>query len=176
MKVLEFFTRVDLFLAKIFGWLVGLALYAMMILVFANVVFRYFLNMPITWGEEVAVFLLLFIALFGAYVGMVDRRMARITAIVNIVPPRWRKIFNLTAQMMIIYLLVFLVFYGFQFIMTDYMLTQKSSTLRLPMWIFYSFVPISSSMMLFHMILDVISYLVTGVFSMDDQSNVEEVN
>lgn len=176
MKGIDVLCQVDRFLAKVVGWIVGAVLYAMMILVFVNVVCRYFFNKPITWGEEISVFMLLFIALFGAYVGLVDRRMARITAIVGIVPPRWRKLFNLTAQVMIIYLLVFLVFYGFQFVTTPYMLTQKSSTLRWPMWIFYSFVPVASSLMLFHMILDVIQYLATGVFSMDDLSNVEEVN
>jgi len=148
----------------------------MMMLVFINVIFRYFINSPITWGEEVSVFLLMFIALFGAYVGIYECRMARITAIVNIVPIFWRKAFNLIAQFIIIYLLIFLVVYGFQFISTPYMLTQKTSTLRLPMWIFYSFVPISALLMLYHMILDVIRYLMTDKFSMDDESNVEEVN
>lgn len=176
MKVLKALERVDLFLAKVLGWIVGFVLYAMMLLVFINVIFRYFLNRPIVWAEEVSVLMLVFTALFGSYVGMVDRRMARITAIVNKVPMPWKKALNLLAQLFIVYLLVFLVVFGIQFVLTPYMLTQKTATLRFPMWIFYSFVPIASGLMLFHMILDIFRYFLLGEFSMDDDSNVEEVN
>lgn len=176
MQVLKLLEKVDLFLAKVLGWIVGFVLYAMMLLVFINVIFRYFLNRPIVWAEEVSVLMLVFVALFGSYVGMVDRRMARITAIVNRVPMPWKKALNLCAQLFIIYLLIFLVIFGVQFILTPYMLTQKTATLRLPMWVFYSFVPIASGLMLFHMILDIVHYLWLGEFSMDDDSNVEEVN
>lgn len=171
MKLLCFLEEVERRIVNVVRTMLAVVLYVMMFVVFFDVVMRYVFNNPIVWGEEAALLMMVFTALFGAYVAMTEHSLARITALVDIVPDGIRAFFNILAEAATIFLLYVMTYYGTTFIMTPYMQMQKTPTLRLPMWIFYGFVPLACGLMLFHTLLELARYLKTGYLPTDSKTH-----
>ena len=58
---------------RLVGWGLAVCLGAMTCIVFVSVVFRYVLNSPLTWSEELASLLFAWLTFIGAYVGFRTR-------------------------------------------------------------------------------------------------------
>src|SRR5580704_5021051 len=58
-------------------------------ILFAGVVSRYVFNSPIIWTDELATFLFLWLAMFGAVVALRHDGHMRLTTFVNRCPPHW---------------------------------------------------------------------------------------
>ncbi len=79
-------TAVDRFV----GWALAACLAAMTCVVFISVVFRYVLNSPFAWGEELASLLFAWLTFVGAFVGFRSRSHIAIDTLVVFLPQRVR--------------------------------------------------------------------------------------
>ena len=62
------------------------------IILFAGVVSRYVFHKPLTWTDEVAIALFLWLSMLGAAVALRRGGHMRLTLVIDRLPPRWRKL------------------------------------------------------------------------------------
>ena len=72
---------------RLVGWLLAACLGAMTCIVFVSVVFRYVLNSPLAWTEELASLLFAWLTFLGAYIGSRFRSHIAIDTLVIFLPP-----------------------------------------------------------------------------------------
>jgi TRAP-type C4-dicarboxylate transport system permease small subunit len=98
--------------AAIRGWLrrraddVAVALIALMFVSFLlQIVFRYVLNRPLGWTEEVTVLCWVWVVLWGASFIVADADEVRFDILYNAVSPRARRVFTIVASVALIVLI-----------------------------------------------------------------------
>jgi TRAP-type C4-dicarboxylate transport system permease small subunit len=72
------------------------------ILVFANVIMRYFFNSGIPWGEELARFLFVWVIFLGSINALRKNNHLGFSSLVQVMPPIIKKIFYLVSNILII--------------------------------------------------------------------------
>ncbi len=76
---------------RLVGWALAACLAAMTCIVFVSVIFRYLLNSPLTWTEELASLLFAWLTFVGAYVGFRSRSHISIDTLVIFLPAPARR-------------------------------------------------------------------------------------
>ncbi len=99
---------------RLVGWAVGACLGAMTCIVFVSVVFRYVLNSPLAWSEELASLLFAWLTFIGAYVGIRSRSHIRIDTLVLVLPRAVQRWLERLADLGVLVLLLLLAWQGFR--------------------------------------------------------------
>ncbi|WJQ05814.1 TRAP transporter small permease [Geobacillus stearothermophilus] len=84
---------------------IALCLAFMSIFVFGNVVLRYGFNSGITWSEEMARFLFIWLTFLGAIVALKDNEHLGVEMFVKKLPPKLRKLAYVICNLLILYCL-----------------------------------------------------------------------
>lgn len=87
---------------------------AMVVVVVAGTFWRYVLNNPLLWTEEVARYLMIYVVLVGASVAMKHREHVRINVVMNVMPAIVQKIVRFLTNLLMAYFLYILITYGWQ--------------------------------------------------------------
>lgn len=88
---LERLSRFSLFIS-------GFCLVAMTAIISYQVIARYFFNASPAWSERLSLVLLGYLVFFGAATGVYERFHIRIDALRNAVPPKYSKLFDVSAN------------------------------------------------------------------------------
>jgi TRAP-type C4-dicarboxylate transport system permease small subunit len=128
------------------GFLTG----AMAVLVFLQVLFRYVLDAPLDWSEEMSTFAFAWMCLLGASVGLRYDQHPRLDILLILFPPLIQKSVRALINFSIIFMLVVLLVYGVKLTMT--MKMQKTAALGYSVSFVYVVLPLAAMIMLVHMI------------------------
>ena len=110
---------------RIVGWALAANLGFMTSLVFVSVLFRYVLNRPLAWTEELASLLFAWLTFVGAYVGFRTRSHIRIDSLMILFPPAVRRTIGNCVDLCVLALLALFIWQGF-------MLTRTTWSLEFP--------------------------------------------
>jgi len=154
--VLRIFSILDKTLASVERWLlIGLTLILTCIMC-AQVLFRYFLNQPIFWAEEVALQILIIIAFVGvsylAYLGnlvRVDVVLQLINKPSHVLLSRFLHLISLTIALLLSYV-------GTYWVLRPEVGTDISATTQIPLWYNYVILVCSFYCLSFHQLIKVI--------------------
>src|SRR5690625_5439094 len=113
---------------------------AITIVLFCNVIFRYFLKDPIFWANEASIFMMAWVTFLGGSLSLKNKSQASITFLVNQFTEKNRRILNILTHIVILASLGFLIYISFDWIFS--LTGTKSSSMRIPMWIPYLSVPV----------------------------------
>src|SRR5699024_8684895 len=104
---------------------------AITIVLFCNVIFRYFLKDPIFWANEASIFMMAWVTFLGGSLSLKNKSQASITFLVNRFTEKNKRILNIVTHIVILASLGFLIYLSFDWIfsLTD----TKSSSMRIPM-------------------------------------------
>ena len=94
--------RISRFLEKTLSYLVAFLLAVMSIVVFGNVICRYFLDASIAWYEEVSRFLLIWIVFLGAVIALIRGDHLGIDFLLLILPPRLRRVVTVFTDLLLL--------------------------------------------------------------------------
>lgn len=141
--------------------LAAILMLALTIIVALSVAFRYFLNAPLSWSGEVAVFLLIWISFIGGSLGLKNKSQAAVTLMLDYCPPRVKMWIAVFSQVFIIVFLVLILTYTYTWILSDGVAFQKSTAILLPMWIPYSAVPVGLTFACIHVFAHLVHILKT---------------
>jgi len=134
---------------RVVTYLVAVLLGAMTIIVFLQVLFRYVLNAPLDWSEELSTFTFVWASLLGASIGLKRSEHPRLDLIVNLFPSKTQKtiagLYNLT----ILFLLAVLFIYGAKLTVT--MKSQLTAALEYSVSFVYAVLPVSAAIMFIHL-------------------------
>lgn len=107
---------VDKILEGVLGKFIDIAsmtlLSVLVVVVFVGICFRYFLNLPLAWSNELSQFLLVWLTFFGAAAATRRSRHLRIDDIINTVKPKTRLIIVRVTNALIVLFLVFMILRG----------------------------------------------------------------
>jgi len=135
-----------------------LLLVATVVVTFSQVVTRYFLHISLSWSEEVARFLFIWIAMLGAAYGFKTRSHFAITFVVNRFPRHLQKIVGSLVLLAASSFLVVFVLEALYLILTT-TIAQRAPVTQMTMAVPHSSAPVAGTIMLYYLIKNWLSEL-----------------
>ncbi|GAA0724653.1 hypothetical protein GCM10008905_18940 [Clostridium malenominatum] len=145
IKVKDFYNKAEEYL------LVG-SLAFTVIIVFIQVVMRYVFNSSLSWSEELCRYIFIWQVWLGASLAFRDKQHISIEMVRDKLTGRAKAIYNMIGNIITLAFNIFLVNYGFQLV--DKMIQRGvlSSGMRIPLYLVYLSVPLSSLVILFRIL------------------------
>lgn len=131
---------------RLVGWVLAACLGVMTCVVFVSVVFRYILNSPLTWSEELASLLFAWLTFVGAYVGFRTHSHIRIDTVTMFLPATVRRGVLLLADVGVLFLLLVFIWQGFSLVATTWSL--EFPAMEISRGYLYVSLPIGACLML----------------------------
>ena len=126
----------------------------MTILLFLQVLFRFVLNLPLAWVEEIRLYSMVWLCYFGCSLAIKKREHLKMEIITNFLRPKAKKVFDLISLVLFFAFAVF-VLYHVTLLTADILQRgQVTAVLEIPKWIPYAGVPVAFLLMLIRMIQD----------------------
>jgi TRAP-type C4-dicarboxylate transport system permease small subunit len=138
-------------------WVVVLLLAAMSTIVFANVSLRYLSNFSITWAEEVARYLMIWMTFLGAGLSLRIGGHVAITNLHDFLGIRLQRALRALIGVLLICFFVAMMWIGYEY-MTR-MGRQLTPATRIPFSYIYAAMPIGFVLMIVHLLLIARSYI-----------------
>lgn len=120
-------------------------------------VFTRFLDIPSSWTDELARFLLIWVGVLGvAYTSGKKMHLA-----LDLIPDSWGKDFSknlnlVTYVLIILFALAVMVVGGARLVYVTFVLGQNSPVLQIPLGLIYSIIPISGFLIIYYKLYDLI--------------------
>jgi len=138
-------------------WLVErvLILLSMLIaaVVFLQVVFRYVLQQPLYWSEELPRYLLIWMSFLAAALAQKNEAHINITLAVTPLPTVVQRGIRLLANLVILGFLGVLVYSGS--LVTRITAAHRSTALQIPMAVVYAALPVGAALMMLYLVLQI---------------------
>jgi TRAP-type C4-dicarboxylate transport system permease small subunit len=135
--------------------LAGVSFLAMVALTCWQVLTRYVLQNPSSWSEELVSYLFAWMALFGASLVVGERGHMNIPIVVERMGQKGRKFFAIFGELVALaFSGVILVYGGIQ--ITSLAMGQMTSSLGLPIGVFYIILPLSGVLNIVYTILNIV--------------------
>lgn len=152
-------------LDNILNVLAGVSFLAMVALTCWQVFTRYVLQNPSSWSEELVSYLFAWMALLGASIVVGERGHMNIPILVDRMGPGARKVLNIFSEIVgCVFAAVILVYGGVQ--ITSLAMGQMTSSLGIPIGVFYVVLPVCGVINIIYTILNIIG-IVKGEISTD---------
>jgi TRAP-type C4-dicarboxylate transport system permease small subunit len=150
--------RISNRLNEVVKYLAAVLLGSMTIIVFLQVLFRYVLNHPLDWSEELGSFAFVWMSLLGASIGLYRNEHPRLDLIVNLFPSRVQKTIAGLYNLAILFLLAVLFIYGIRLTVT--MKSELTAALEYSVSFVYAVLPISAAIMFIHLAIQTVRLFV----------------
>lgn len=145
-------------ITRVLNGLAGISFLAMVILTCWQVITRYILSNPSTWSEELVGYLFAWMSLLGASLVTCERGHMNIPIIVERFSPNVQKGFLCLGEVIaFLFSAVILVFGGVQ--ITTLAMGQMTSSLGVPIGIFYIVLPLCGVLNMIYTILNIVDIL-----------------
>ncbi len=148
MKILKW---LDANIEKVIIVLVTVAMIAMLTL---QVVSRYAFNRSISWGEELSIFAMVWLAYFGASYAVRQRRHIRITILTDAISPKARKAVEIVCNLFFLAFDLFLVYGTWNMTVLSYQTNQIAAASGLPRWIALAGMPLAFALLAVRLVQD----------------------
>lgn len=159
-------------LNKVLDVLAGVSFLAMVALTCWQVFTRYLLKNPSSWSEELVSYLFAWMSLFGASIVVGERGHMNIPILVEKMGDSARKFFAVFAEVVAFaFSAVILVYGGVQ--ITSLAMGQMTSSLGVPIGVFYIVLPVSGVINLVYTVLNIIG-IANGSISLDNVSEADQ--
>lgn len=144
---------------QVMRWSVIILLVLMVVIVFANVVSRYYLQVSLAWSEEVARFMLVWLVFIGSFLAYIHDEHLGLDILVAKFPSNVRRVVAIGTNLLII-LALYAVMEGGYLLMRDNF-DWLSSAAEIPQGYVYFIVPFTCGLMMLQATLKTY-YLLTG--------------
>jgi len=154
--------RISHGLNEVVKYLAAVLLASMTIIVFLQVLFRYVLNHPLDWSEELGSFAFVWMSLLGASIGLKRREHPRLDLVVNHFSSKAQRLIAELYNLAILFLLFVLFIYGVKLTVT--MKSQLTAAMQYSVSFVYAVLPVSAAIMFIHLTIQSV-----GLFLEKDQ-------
>lgn len=143
----------------------GISLSALILITFLGVIYRYFLNNPLIWEEEIQLALITWTIYFGAAAAFRSGSHIAIDMIVDMFPKPVQKVFDVLIYLVITYVLFFLMMNGYSLVQQFVRTHRMTNILHLPSQYIYIAIPVGCGLM----ILSNTLYFIRSLFGMEQE-------
>lgn len=137
--------------SNVLGWirdiLPGATLGVMSVLIFVQVVNRYFIKYPIDWIEELAIYVYIWGTYIGLYTVMRENRHLEVQFIRNLVSDRANRVILGLVYTVTIFLCFYIAFFGGKMVLQMAEWGETSAALQVPMAWIYASIPVGLGLM-----------------------------
>ena len=103
IRTIGLFSNIEKHLVKIIQAMIGVLLACMVIIVFSNVIARYFLNASLAWSEEVSRFMMIWLVFLGAVMAYVKAEHLGLDIALKVLPEKGAKGLQVFVNILVIY-------------------------------------------------------------------------
>ncbi len=132
---------------------------AMVVIIFAQVYFRFVIGYSLIWSEEMGRYLLIWSTFLGLGVLGKQRDILSITMIVGRLSPRFKFLADILADIISIFFMAIVLFYGLRLVKNT--MAQLTVVTQFPMGLVYLVIPIGTGFYMLHIIIRYIGILKT---------------
>ena len=137
-------------------YMIAILTTVMTILLFLQVLFRFVLNLPLAWVEEISLYSMVWLCYFGGSLAIKKREHLKMEIITNFLKPKAKKIFDIISLALFFAFAVFVLYHVTLLTIDILQRGQVTAVLEMPKWIPYAGVPAAFLLMLIRMIQDLI--------------------
>ena len=127
-----------------------LCMVLILLLVIVQVGMRYLFNSPLTWSEELAVFVMIWLTFIGSLICMRDKEHIEVTILVDHLPRPLQRIVLAFSRLASVFFLLVVAYYGFELVMENMTVTSPAN--KISMGLVYTIIPLSSLGMVFYVV------------------------
>lgn len=131
-------------------------LFSMSIIIAVQVFFRYVLLNSISWSEEIARYLFIYMVYFGIAYAVRTNRHIRVEVVLNLLPQTGKKIMTISADVLFLIFATVVTFKSGEVVRTISRLGQIAGITGIPMAIIYCGVPVGYGMVVLRLIQNLI--------------------
>lgn len=131
-------------LNRVVEWLCALMLAVLILDVGVGVFGRYVIELPVTWTEELARYLMIWVALLAVSCGVARREHVAVTALLDRLPKNLRRWACAAIDVLAFAFFAFLCYFGIG--MTEQGTSQYATIFEMTMWLPFAAVPVSSAL------------------------------
>ena len=132
----------------------------MIVVVAAQVFFRYVVFYPLSWSEELSRYVLIWVTFLGASAGIKRKAHFGVQAATYFLPPRFRQTLTMVIYLLALGVFLVMIYFGWQNVLVTS--RQRSPAMELPMDYVYLAVPLTGFLMLIHTLTDFLDTLLHG--------------
>jgi len=132
-------------------WLCAAILAVMVLDVGLGAFGRYVVDLPVTWTEELARYLMIWAALLAVSCGVARREHVAVTAVLDRLPEDMRRLLCVAIDVLAFAFFAFLCYFGIG--MTAAGTTQYATIFEMTMWMPFAAVPVSSAVVCVQLVL-----------------------
>lgn len=129
-----------------------LLLAAMILALLLQIIFRYVLNSPLTWSEELARYLYVWVTFMGAGYCVYKHLHIELTMVFELLPPTLQKVLQVLINLFVAACYSYIIPAGFQFAMAQNRI--PSVTLPIKMSALWMAIPIGSSLLVISLLIE----------------------
>lgn len=145
---------------KIINYSIGFLLSGMVVIVFLNVIFRYFLNSSIAWTEEVSRMMLIWLVFLGAIMAYIHNEHLGLDILIKAFPKKIAQLLIILADILIMYALAIVLIGGIEMTNDSFASGWVSSAVPILYGYVYLIVPISALVILIESLLKLITDII----------------
>lgn len=127
-----------------------LCMVLVLILVIAQVVMRYVFDSPLTWSEELAVYVMIWLTFIGSVICMRDKEHIEVTILVDYLPRSLQRFVLLFSRLASVVFLLIVAYYGAELVQENMNVTSAANKIR--MGLVYAIIPLSSLCMAYYLV------------------------
>lgn len=149
---------------KILDVLMVVLLTGMVVIVFSNVISRYFLDASLAWSEEISRFMMIWLAFIGAVAAYVNDEHLALDMLVNVLPRKIAGIIAVVADLLILFVLYMMIIGGYEITVSSWAWLSPASETRYGL--IYLIVPICATIMFLQTVAKIIRHVksLSGLF------------
>jgi len=147
-KILYAFDAINDFLVNILQYFLAAILAVQITLIFMTVVMRYVFNSPLSWSDELATYLLVYITFLGAYIASNTDKLAKVELISNLFKGALGTAMKVLARLFSGALVGWIAFYGTKLFFSPIIQNQTSSAMRIPVKYVWWVLPVTMWLLL----------------------------
>ncbi|MDR2528500.1 MAG: TRAP transporter small permease [Synergistaceae bacterium] len=129
------------------NYLLAFFMAAIVVIVFLQVVFRQ-LGQSLSWSEELARYLLVWITLIGASQGVKRASHVGVEAFALLLPPKARKAVDIVASALCLLFWALIEYHSLSILRLQIANNQLSPAMRVPIWMAYAALPTGAALMI----------------------------
>lgn len=118
------------------------------LLVFIQVVFRYFFNFSIAWSEEVSKMFIVWFIFLGSSICVREKAHVNMDAVYVFSPPIVKAVLEILATIVCLIFCAYVIRSGFGVVANAYKLGSTATSVKIPLYVPYAAVPVGLTLML----------------------------